>query len=103
MQKRNVILLLLVQAILVLACKKSKTNNNAGNQNPPPATLDWKFDSSTVWSDEFATDGKADAAKWSYDVGGDGWGNNELEYYTNGMNDSVKNGILYIIATKENY
>ena len=38
---------------------------------------------SLVWSDEF--DGPAgaapDAAKWSYDAGGDGWGNAELETY----------------------
>ncbi|MFI5344987.1 MAG: family 16 glycosylhydrolase [Elusimicrobiota bacterium] len=38
---------------------------------------------SLAWSDEF--DGKAgappDPAKWRYDVGGDGWGNQELEHY----------------------
>jgi beta-glucanase (GH16 family) len=37
-----------------------------------------------AWSDEF--DGPAgrspDATKWTYDIGGDGWGNNELEFYT---------------------
>ncbi len=38
---------------------------------------------SLVWSDEF--DGAAgalpDSAKWTYDAGGDGWGNAELETY----------------------
>ena len=35
-----------------------------------------------VWGDEFDAQ-KLDTTKWNYKVGGDGWGNNELEYYTN--------------------
>lgn len=35
-----------------------------------------------VWSDEFDTDGPLDASKWGWDIGGSGWGNNELQYYT---------------------
>ncbi len=35
-----------------------------------------------VWSDEFNSPGLPDENKWSYDVGGGGWGNNELQYYT---------------------
>jgi beta-glucanase (GH16 family) len=37
-----------------------------------------------VWSDEFnATEAgaKPDASKWTYDIGGSGWGNHELEVY----------------------
>ena len=85
------------------ACKKSSNNNNNNQNPPPPITNEWKFDSTTTWSDEFSTDGVVSSTRWSYDVGGSGWGNNELEYYTSGLNDSVKNGILYIIARKENY
>jgi hypothetical protein len=29
-------------------------------------------------------------AKWGYDIGGNGWANNELQYYTNGLNASSK-------------
>ena len=90
--------------LMAFACKKSSSNNNNNNQNPPPApTLDWKFDTLITWNDEFSTDGAVDNTKWSYDVGGNGWGNNELEYYTNALNDSIKNGILYIVAKKENF
>lgn len=39
--------------------------------------------------------------KWSYDVGGDGWGNNELEYYTAGNNVNVANGYATIVARQE--
>ena len=39
-----------------------------------------------TWSDEFdgAADASPDATKWAYDIGtgSGGWGNNELEYYT---------------------
>ena len=61
---------------------------------------------SLVWSDEFAqADGSSpDAAKWVYDVGGGGWGNNELETYTNRtQNASLKDGTLIIQALKETY
>jgi hypothetical protein len=60
---------------------------------------------SLVWSDEFNTDGVPDPAKWGYDMGNNGgWGNSELEYYTNRPdNATVSNGTLKIIAKKENY
>jgi hypothetical protein len=35
-----------------------------------------------VWADEFDRDGLPDPAKWIHDVGGHGWGNNELQFYT---------------------
>jgi beta-glucanase (GH16 family) len=64
----------------------------------------WKL----VWSDEFGgADGSApDPKKWGYDigVGGDGWGNRELEYYTKrSENVQIRGGNLVITALKENY
>ena len=46
-----------------------------------------------VWSDEF--DGNSiDRNKWGYDIGGSGWGNNELEYYTDRSDNAyVSNSI----------
>ncbi|HKJ41415.1 MAG TPA: hypothetical protein VKA27_04940, partial [Sunxiuqinia sp.] len=32
-----------------------------------------------VWSDEFNADGAPATDHWSYDTGGGGWGNNELQ------------------------
>ena len=55
-----------------------------------------------TWSDEFdGQDGSAvDPTKWVHDVGGSGWGNQELEYYTNGtQNAVVMGGNLVITAT----
>ncbi len=56
-----------------------------------------------VWSDEFNYKGLPDSTKWTYNVGGDGGGNNELQYYTNKdtLNGLVENGVLKIIARKE--
>ena len=59
-----------------------------------------------LWSDEFNTDGAPDPAKWGYDIGtgSNGWGNSELEYYTNRPeNVIVHGGVLKINAIKESY
>lgn len=58
-----------------------------------------------VWFDEFDVNGKPDAAKWVYDIGtgSNGWGNNELQYYTDRLeNASVDKGSLFIKALREN-
>jgi beta-glucanase (GH16 family) len=60
--------------------------------------------SGLVWSDEFDTPGAPDPSKWTYDTGGGGWGNNELEFYTSrSSNVYVSNGTLKIVANKESY
>jgi len=54
------------------------------------------------WSDEFdGPDGSAvDPTKWVHDVGGGGWGNQELEYYTDGTQNAIlQGGALVITAT----
>jgi beta-glucanase (GH16 family) len=59
-----------------------------------------------VFSDEFNVDGAPNPAKWGYDIGtgSGGWGNNELQYYTNRpQNVIVQGGVLKIMAIRENY
>ncbi len=58
-----------------------------------------------VWSDEFSEPGAIDEANWQFDVGGDGWGNEQLEYNTDSQdNVSVaEGGALEIVARKESY
>ncbi len=67
----------------------------------PSKPASWKL----VWSDEFNYKGLPDSSKWNYDVGGDGWGNHELEYYTKARleNARVENGNLIIEARKEKW
>src|SRR5512140_1509037 len=55
------------------------------------------------WSDEFLGSG-INTSNWTFDIGGGGWGNSELEYYTaRSANVAVSNGNLLIIARKESY
>ena len=58
-----------------------------------------------VWSDEFATAGLPDSAKWGYDTAFNkaGWFNGEQQYYSNArtQNSVVSDGTLKIIARKE--
>ena len=57
---------------------------------------------SLVWSDEFnGPDGSGiDTTKWTAQTGGDGWGNQEREYYTGDLaNAQIQGGSLVITAT----
>ncbi|MBI3645299.1 MAG: glycoside hydrolase family 16 protein [Acidobacteriales bacterium] len=66
---------------------------------PPPAYV-------LVWSDDFsaANGSLPDSSKWIMETGGNGWGNNELETYTNRtQNAHVQDGNLVITASKETY
>jgi len=65
------------------------------------STGTWKL----VWADEFDYNGLPDTLKWGYDVGGNGWGNNESQYYTyaDTANAIVKDGLLTITARHEGY
>ncbi|WP_200207099.1 glycoside hydrolase family 16 protein [Micromonospora coerulea] len=59
-----------------------------------------------TWSDDFtgAAGAPPDANKWRYDIGGGGWGNNELQYYTSSTRNAALdgNGNLVITARREN-
>jgi beta-glucanase (GH16 family) len=73
-------------------------------QNPAPLPKDegWKL----AWSDEFnGPDGSsADGSKWVLETGGEGWGNEELEYYTDrAANVFLRGGNLVIRALAEKY
>lgn len=65
----------------------------------PPDQPVWDL----VWQDEFDTPGAPDPARWSYDVGGHGWGNRELQYYTEDRRENarVEDGLLVIEARRE--
>ncbi|MCP3928908.1 MAG: family 16 glycosylhydrolase [Bacteroidetes bacterium] len=56
-----------------------------------------------VWADEF--DGSMlDEDSWTYEVGGEGWGNNEWQYYREGTNNAyLSDGNLTIEAKKESF
>lgn len=65
------------------------------------AQQDWKL----FWSDEFngVKGSSVDSKIWKHDLGGGGWGNNELEFYTNSTKNTYQDGTgnLVIKAIKE--
>lgn len=69
----------------------------AGGQQSPKNS--WQL----VWSDEFDYNGLPDPAKWRYDTGAHGWGNKELQNYTERRKENarVENGMLIIEARRD--
>jgi beta-glucanase (GH16 family) len=85
----------------VFAAAISGCGSSAGTTSPPE---EWTL----VLEDNF--DGEAgtppDETIWQFDVGGDGWGNNQLEYNTPPENGNVVHdgeGHLQIIARREQF
>jgi beta-glucanase (GH16 family) len=81
---------------VVCACATAQTTT------PGPAASQWAL----VWSDEFnRPNGSAvDATKWVSETGGNGWGNDELEYYTSRpQNAYQRDGNLVIKVLQEKY
>ena len=62
--------------ILFITCQEPKSSEKQ------PVVNEWDKEGwALVWNDEF--DGPAlNLEKWSYEIGGHGWGNNELQYYS---------------------
>ncbi|AKT42048.1 uncharacterized protein CMC5_062710 [Chondromyces crocatus] len=72
-----------------------KIGSNPGNPG------NWNL----VFADEFngANGSPVDASKWTHEIGGGGWGNAELQYYTNSTSNArQENGNLVITATPQN-
>jgi beta-glucanase (GH16 family) len=73
-----------VFALLLLLCLTTITRAQA-----------WRL----VWNDEFdgAKGAVVDRAKWGAEVGGAGWGNRELEYYTDDRKNAYLDGRGHLI------
>jgi beta-glucanase (GH16 family) len=54
-----------------------------------------------VWQDEFEGT-SVNASNWTFETGGHGWGNNELQYYRP-ENTKIQDGYLVITAKKESF
>jgi beta-glucanase (GH16 family) len=90
---------LLLSSLLLISLAATCFSQSAA---APAATTAWKL----VWSDEFnGPNGSAvDRSKWSFDIGGDGWGNQELEFYTDRIENAyLHDGNLVIKAIAEKY
>lgn len=98
---RGASLLLSVSALYIFSCKQSQVNPTT---NTPP--IEYRpLEKTLVWSDEFDYTGLPDSKKWGYDVGGNGWGNQERQFYTRERTENarVEDGKLIIEARRENF
>lgn len=95
--KKQIIFILLVSPLIfIYTCKsvngpQTSDDKNQGSQ--------WNL----VWQDEFDTS-QIDVTKWNFEIGARGWGNDELEFYTNRRENAyIENGQLVIEARNDDY
>jgi beta-glucanase (GH16 family) len=77
------------------ACGGARTASPTTPSPTPPATQ--------AWADEFdgPVNSAPDPAKWTYDLGGGGWGNQELETYTNLPQNVFLDGAGHLVIRVE--
>ena len=94
----------LALTLATMACAVKTTAPAPAAPAAPPATnadaRGYGQYTELVWSDEF-DGGALDLTKWGYDTGGSGWGNNELEYYTNSTENAYLSGGNLIIQARQ--
>src|SRR5262245_54981987 len=84
----------------VVTCLLSLTFFSTSGQQSKKS--EWKL----IWQDEFnAIDGsRIDGTKWTAEIGGHGWGNKELQFYTKRIENAVVfEGSLNIKALQEEF
>ena len=110
---KNAIIIGLFFLLLLAACggETAVTPNPTPSSTPtptftliPPPTPEWQRDGWTLtWQDEF-TAPEVDLTNWMYELGGNGWGNAELQYYSNrSENSRIEEGNLIIEALEEDF
>ena len=94
---------------LFSACEGQESETPEPNPTPAPEVPETPKSYELVWSDEFENP-EIDSLKWEFQLGDgseygiSGWGNNELEYYTDRPeNVFIEDGNLVIQALRESY
>jgi len=92
-------LILFSGSLFLFACNENGTGSDGDTDQTIPAPPGYEL----VWNDEFNGTHIA-TVRWEHEVNGWGGGNNELQYYTDRPENSyVENGLLYIVARKEEF
>lgn len=89
--------------LTLAACSSAVAAPTAVPTPPPTPTPEWVRPGwELVWHDEF--DGsEIDSNSWTHEIGGDGWGNGEAQYYSDDpKNAYIEDGFLIIQALEEN-
>ncbi|MEM9261426.1 MAG: glycoside hydrolase family 16 protein, partial [Bacteroidota bacterium] len=93
----------LMSTILLLGACNAPSSTADEDESDAPAAVQDSF-TQLVWADEFDGSGPLDSTKWAYDIGGHGWGNQELQYYTDRLENARReDGHLLIEARQESF
>jgi beta-glucanase (GH16 family) len=86
-----------VLTALVLALISCRSDTSSTADSTSERSGKWTL----AWSDEFegAAGAAVDGAKWVADTGGQGWGNQEREFYTPGAENAVLDGAGHLVIT----
>lgn len=100
--KKTLVVFMVMTLTMIAAqgCKKENTAPPDTNAQPDiPDRPGWEL----VWNDEF-NGATLDSKSWNRETGGGGWGNNELQFYTNRTENAyLADGSLIIEARRESY
>ena len=100
--KRFSVLVLITTCISLVFCS-SGCSQAVPTPAPTPTPIEPLEGWSLVWHDEFDAE-QIDRQNWTFDIGGGGWGNGEMQYYTDrSENARLENGLLVIEAIQEKY
>ncbi len=88
--------LLICNMALLMSCSKKPGGSPyiPPVVNPPAGPIDsgWTFETTPVFQEEFDYIGAPNPTRWFYDIGGSGWGNHELQYYTDALTNASADG-----------
>ena len=74
MKLKNLTILNSFVVLLLISC-------GSGDDSTDPIEVDdEQLNDTLVWTDEFNDNGSPNSSKWTYDIGNNGWGNNEYNY-----------------------
>jgi len=95
------LVLMFLNLFVFMTCNMEKPKSREGEK-----AVGFEYDEENltyelVWSDEFDYTGPPDPKKWENETGGNGWGNNELQYYTKNGNARVDGEKMIITARLE--
>lgn len=97
MKKSVILTIFILFTVLLIGCSSGYTIKATSDSKVKYLDDEWV----AVWADEF--DGDAlDVDKWNFEIGGGGWGNQELQYYTY-TNHEVSDGTLKINVKNESH
>ncbi len=100
MKKFLILFSLLIVSLPVMAQSTATPTAEPGEENREKL-MDEKW--TLVWEDDFEGEAgnRIDAEKWTCEVGGEGWGNNEWQFYTNRPENVSLNGESQLVITAQ--